>query len=159
VDRFEPAQYRLHNGVFVNRGDGTFEDQSETVGPEFLVPRAHRGAAFADFNNDGQIDIVVTALGEPAELWQNVTPAENTWLILKLTGTVSNRDGIGARIRAGTQHNHMTTAVGYASSSHFGVHFGTGKLQQIDQIEIRWPSGKRQILRNVRTNQVLRVRE
>jgi enediyne biosynthesis protein E4 len=159
VDRFEPTQYRLHNGVFLNRGDGTFVDQSENVGSEFLAPRAHRGAAFADFNNDGKIDVVVTALGEPAELWQNVTPAENTWLIVKLTGTMSNRDGIGARIRLGTQCNHMTTAVGYASSSHFGVHFGTGKLKQIDQIEIQWPSGKRQTLRNVRANQVLQVRE
>jgi len=159
VDSFEPTQYKLHNGIFLNRGDGTFQDQSKAAGPEFLTPHAHRGAAFADFNNDGKIDVVVTALGEPAELWENGTPAENTWLMLKLTGAKSNRDGIGAQIRAGSQYNHMTTAVGYASSSHSGVHFGTGKLKQVDQIEIRWPSGKYQVLRNIRTNQVLQVRE
>jgi len=159
VDRFEPAQYRLHNSVFLNRGDGTFLDQSDRVGAEFLTPRAHRGAAFADFNNDGKIDVAVSALGESAELWENVTPGDNTWLILQLTGSRSNRDGIGARIRVGNQYNHMTTAVGYASSSNFGVHFGTGKLKQVDRIEIRWPSGKGQVLRDVKTNQVLRVHE
>jgi enediyne biosynthesis protein E4 len=159
VERFEPTQYKLHNSVFLNRGDGTFVDQSNTVGPEFLTPHAHRGAAFADFNNDGKVDVVVTALGEPAELWENVTPGDSTWLILKLAGTKSNRDGIGVRVRVGNQHNQMTSAVGYASSTHFGVHFGTGKLKRIDQVEVRWPSGKTQILRNVLTNQVLLVRE
>src|SRR5579872_3692111 len=103
AQHFAPAQYKLHNSVFANRGDGTFEDVSNTVGPEFLAARAHRGAAFADFNQDGKIDVVVSALGEPAELWENVTPTDNTWLILKLIGTKSNRDGIGAQIRIGSQ--------------------------------------------------------
>lgn len=159
VEKFEATQYKLHNAVFVNNGDGTFRDASNSAGPEFLQARAHRGAAFADFNNDGKIDVVVTALGEQVELWENVTPGEHTWLILKLTGTKSNRDGIGAVIRIGDQYNHMTTAVGYASSSHFGVHFGTGSLKQVDRIDIRWPSGTTRVLRNVRTNQVVKVRE
>jgi hypothetical protein len=159
VQHFSPAHYKLHNSVFANRGDGTFEDVSNSVGPDFLVARAHRGAAFADFNQDGKIDVVVTALGEPAELWENVTPAANTWLVLKLTGTKSNRDGIGAQIRIGSQSNHMTTAVGYASSSQFGVHFGTGQLKEVPRIEIRWPSGVSQVLKQVRTNQLLEVRE
>ena len=77
----------------------------------------------------------------------------------KLEGTRSNRDGIGAEIRVDGQSNHMTTAMGYASSSHFGVHFGTGKLKQVGKIEIHWPSGTRQALTRVRTNQVLRIRE
>ncbi|HCC56774.1 MAG TPA: CRTAC1 family protein, partial [Solibacterales bacterium] len=80
-------------------------------------------------------------------------------LILHLTGTKSNRDGIGANVRIGNQTNHMTTSVGYASSSHFGVHFGTGHLAEVAEIEIRWPSGIRQTLRHVKTNQVLQVRE
>ena len=159
VERFEPTKYRLHNSVFVNQGNGTFVDQSETAGPGFLAPGAHRGAAFADFNNDGRIDVVVTALGEPAELWENVTPGDNTWLIVKPEGTQSNRNGIGARVRAGGQYNHMTSAVGYASSSLFGVHFGTGSAKRIDRLEVRWPGGKTQILRDVPTNQVLHLRE
>jgi hypothetical protein len=80
-------------------------------------------------------------------------------LILRLTGTVSNRDGIGAVVRIGNQTNHRTTSVGYASSSDFGVHFGTGQSKELKEIEIRWPSGIRQTLRNVKTNQVLEVRE
>jgi hypothetical protein len=159
VQRFEANQYKLHNSIFANRRDGTFEDISNTQGPEFLVPRAHRGAAFADFNQDGRIDVVVTALGEPAELWENITPPGNTWLILKLRGAKSNRDGIGAQIRVGDQSNHMTTAVGYASSSHFGVHFGTGQRKEVPRVEILWPSGARQVLHQVRTNQILEVRE
>jgi len=78
---------------------------------------------------------------------------------LKLTGTQSNRDGIGAKVRLGNQVNHVTTAVGYASSSPSTVHFGTGKLEKIDRIEIRWPSGTVQVLRSVATNQVLEVHE
>jgi len=78
---------------------------------------------------------------------------------VKLTGTRSNRDGIGAKIRLGNQSNHVTTAVGYASSSPSTVHFGTGRLEKIDRVEIRWPSGTVQMLRNVATNQVLEVHE
>ena len=159
VERFEATEYKQHNAAFLNRGDGTFQDVSQTAGQDFLTPRAHRGAAFADFNNDGKIDAVVSSLGEGTELWENVTPGGNSWLILKLEGTRSNRDGIGAEIRVDGQSNHMTTAMSYASSSHFGVHFGTGKLKQVGKIEIRWPSGTRQTLTRVRTNQVLRVRE
>ena len=160
VQDFEPTTYPQHNSIFRNGGDGHFEDVSALAGPEFLqAARAHRGCAFADFDQDGRIDVVTSSLGDRPELWRNLTPQGNTWLIFKLTGTKSNRDGIGAVIRVGDQTNHMTTSVGYASSSHFGVHFGTGQRKEVDRIEIRWPSGIRQILRNVKTNQVLHVRE
>ena len=159
VELYEATQYKLHNSVFLNRGNGTFQDVSDTVGQGFLTPRAHRGAAFADFNNDGRIDAVVTSLGEAPELWQNVTAGENSWLIFKLEGTRSNRDGIGAQIRVDGQSNHMTSALSYASSSHFGVHFGTGNLKNVKKVEIWWPSRTKQVLTNVPTNQVLRVRE
>ena len=101
----------------------------------------------------------MSALGEPAELWQNISPEVNHWLMLRLIGSRSNRDGIGAIIRLGNQSNHVTTAVGYASSSPSTVHFGTGKLEKIEQIEIHWPSGIVQVLRNVVANQVLEVHE
>ena len=159
VESFEAAKYKLPNSVFVNLGDGTFRDVSGEMGADFQKTRAHRGAAFADLNGDGKIDVVVSALGEPAEIWQNVSPDDNAWLLLKLTGTRSNRDGIGARIRIGNQWNQMTSNVGYASSSHSGVHFGLGKIKQVDRVEIRWPSGIEQVLTNVRANQVLHVTE
>lgn len=159
VERFEAAQYKLPNSVFVNAGNGTFEDASEQSGADFRVPLAHRGAAVADFDGDGRLDLVVTALGAPAELWQNLSSGENTWLELRLIGTRSNRDGIGARIRVGSQSNDMTANSGYASSSHTAVHFGTGDRRTLERVKIRWPSGARQVLSGVRTNQVLEVRE
>jgi hypothetical protein len=160
IHHFRATEYRQPNTVFANLGDGTFRDASAEAGEEFAASaRAHRGAAFADFNGDGRIDVVTSALRDPAELWENVSPNENRWLILKLLGTRSNRDGIGARVRIGRQVNHMTSAVGYASSSHFGVHFGLGKRETVEKIEIRWPSGAVQTLRDIPANQVLEVRE
>ena len=159
VEAFEPTQYKQHNGVFLNRRDGTFQDVSGEAGPDFQAARAHRGCAFADFDGDGRVDAVVSSLGDKPELWRNVTPGGNTWIALRLRGTTSNRDGIGAEIRMDEQFNHMTTAVGYASSSYSGVHFGTGTKKQVGRIEIRWPSGIRQELANVRTNQIVDVRE
>jgi enediyne biosynthesis protein E4 len=159
VEAFESTQYKQHNAIFRNRGGSVLGDDSRGAGSDFLTARAHRGAAFADFNNDGKVDVVVSSLGDRPELWENTTPGDNTWLILRLIGVKSNRDGIGAEIRTGDQTNHMTTSVGYASSSNFGVHFGLAKLKQVPRVEIRWPSGIRQTLDNVPTNQVLTVRE
>jgi enediyne biosynthesis protein E4 len=157
IDLFQSTHYKQANTLLANLQDGTFQDVSAEAG--FTLSRAHRGSAFADFNNDGRIDIAVSALGEPAELWQNISPEVNHWLMLRLIGSRSNRDGIGAIIRLGNQSNHVTTAVGYASSSPPTVHFGTGKLEKIEQIEIHWPSGIVQVLRNVVANQVLEVHE
>ena len=78
---------------------------------------------------------------------------------MKLTGTRSNRDGIGAIVRIGNQTNHLSTAVGYASSSDFGLHFGVGMRNKLEQVEIMWPSGVRQTLRDVKTGETLLVRE
>jgi len=158
VEMFQATKYKQSNSIFANLG-GTFQDVSAQAGEDFQVPRAHRGSAFADFNNDGKIDVVVASLQDKAELWENVSPDPNHWIILKLTGTKSNRDGIGARVRIGDQHNHMTSACGYASSSHCGVHFGLGQREKIPSLEIKWPSGAVQILKDVKTNQILPVRE
>ena len=157
IDLFQSTHYKQPNSLYANMGNGAFLDVSSDAG--FAQARAHRGSAFADFDNDGKVDIVVSALGEPAELWQNVSPDANRWLVLKLVGTRSNRDGIGAKIRIGDQHNHVTTAVGYASSSPSTVHFGTGRIEKIKRIEIRWPSGIVQVLQDVATNQRFEVRE
>jgi len=159
VEMFQATKYKQANGIFANLGNGTFQDASAQAGEDFQAPRAHRGCAFADFNNDGKIDVVVASLQDRAELWENVSPDPNHWIILKLIGTKSNRDGIGARVRIDKQVNHMTSACGYASSSHFGVHFGLGKMGTIPSIEIKWPSGIVQVLKDVKANQILEVRE
>ena len=158
VESFEAAQYKLTNSVFANTA-GKFRDATAASGFGREPPRAHRGAAFADFNNDGRIDIVVSALGEGPELWENTTPGANRWLIVRPIGRKSNRDGIGARVRIDNQQNHMTSAVGYVSSSHFGIHFGLGTIEKIERMEVRWPSGATQVLANVTTNRVLAVEE
>ena len=156
VEEFEPAVYREKNMVLVNNA-GKFEDASDAAGLTLI--KAHRGAAFADLNGDGRIDAVVSALGEPAELWENISPQPQHWIVLRLVGTKSNRDGIGARIRIGNQYAEMTTTAGYASSADCGVHFGLGNQDLIKQIEIRWPSGVVQLLQNVKSDQVLTVPE
>ena len=159
IDEFTTEKYRQPNAVWANAGDGTFRDESASSGDAFRAPRAHRGAAFADFDNDGKIDVVVTALGELVELWRNVSPDEHHWIRLVLEGRRSNRDGMGAVVRVGDQHNQMTAAVGYASSSHAGVHFGLGTSASIPRVEIQWPSSVRQVLEDVRADQVLTVHE
>jgi hypothetical protein len=158
VEQFEAAKYKTPNAIFVNAGDGTFRDGSPAAGEDFQAAAAHRGSAFADFNNDGRLDVAVSVIGGRAELWENVTPEAGGWLLVKTTGRRSNRDGIGAQVRLLNQANQMGSNVGYASSSHFGVHFGTGGASQVD-VEIRWPGGTRQVIRGVKAGQVLRVEE
>jgi hypothetical protein len=156
VEAFESAVYKEPDSVFANAG-GVFQDVSAEAG--LTLVKAHRGAAFADFDSDGRMDAVVSSLGAPAELWENVSPEPRHWLIVRLHGTRSNRDGIGAKIRIANQYAEMTTTAGYASSSAAGVHFGLDSATQIPKIEIWWPSGATQTLRDIRADQVLTVTE
>jgi hypothetical protein len=106
---------------------------------------------------------VVTAIGARAEVWINQSPGANHWLELKLEGTKSNRDAIGARVKVVTgnksQFNHVTTSCGYASSSAGPMYFGLGADASVDLVEIHWPSGQVQQLKTVMADRVLRVKE
>jgi hypothetical protein len=156
--------YPEPNSVFRNLGGNHFDDVSAGAGADFQIPAAHRGVAFGDFDNDGRIDAVVSVLGAPARVFRNISPGGNHWLILKLEGSRSNRMGLGAQVRLTTpdgrsQWNEATTAVGYASSSDSRVHFGLGANTQVRDIEIRWPSGTKQILTNVPADRIIPVTE
>jgi hypothetical protein len=161
------------NTVFRNLG-GMNAPGTKTAGMKFSAltaeagltsrpPARHRGSAIGDLNGDGRIDVVVTALQAPTEIWMNESPGTNHWLELKLEGTKSNRDGIGARIKvvttSGTQYDHKSTAAGYASSSAGPVHFGLGANTSADLVEIRWPSGIIQQLRDVVSDRIVTVKE
>jgi hypothetical protein len=161
----KPAtEIEQYNTVFRNPGaSGKWQALTEEAGLTASPPARHRGCGFADFDGDGRIDVVVAALGREAEIWMNRSQGAGHWLDIRLEGTKSNRDGIGAVVkvvtRAGAQYNHMTTSVGYASSSHGPVHFGLGAEDKAEQIEIRWPSGIVQSLRDVAGDRVLTVKE
>lgn len=137
--------------------EGTFS--AHHFGP----PGLFRGAAIADFDSDGRLDAVVTRLDGPALLFSNRSASPNHWLKLKLVGTQSNRDAIGAKIHifagSGQQWNHVTTAVGYASSSDKVVHFGLGLATTVRRLEIIWPSRILQTLENITADQLLVVTE
>ena len=153
--------YPLPNGLYRNLGNMVFKDVSAQAGASFFAPAAHRGAAFGDLNNDGKIDIVVTVLNGEPQLLMNRSPNQNHWIILKLVGVADNRDGLGTRVKittaSGVQYNEATTAVGYNSSSDKRVYFGLGNATVVDQIELAWPTGVKQVLKNVAADQILTI--
>jgi hypothetical protein len=163
VDLYSFHRYRQHNAVFENRGNGTFQIVRES-GLSTEAPRAHRGGAFGDLDNDGRVDVVTAAIGDQAEILYNRSASRGHWIILDLRGRRSNRDAIGTRVRVTgasgrVQHNHVTTSVGYVSSSDRRVHFGMGVDTVVREIELRWPAGSVQVLRNVPVDRVLKVVE
>ena len=163
LGRYLGAPTPLANRVFRNEG-GRFEDVSATAGVDFQAAAFYRGAAFADFDNDGRVDVVVSAIGSEALLLRNVTSNENHWLAFKLIGTKSNRDGIGSRIKISLSdgrnlYNHATTSVGYASSSERFVRFGLGAAGEVRDVEIDWPSGIAQKFSRISADRLIEVRE
>lgn len=157
-------RYPEPNAVFRNLGDGKFEEVGATAGPDFQLEAPHRGVAFGDLDNDGRVDAVVSVLGGPAKLFHNISGGDNHWILLKLVGGKSNRMGIGAELHITTQDGHsqwneVTTAVGYASSSDSRVHFGLGSNRHIQEIEVRWPSGIRQVVHDIEVDRILTITE
>ncbi len=154
----------LPNHVFRGTGSGTYEDVSRHAGTDFQRAALFHGAAFADFDNDGRVDVVVTAQNSPARLFRNTSVRSGHWIALRLQGTRSNRDGLGARVRltradGRLQYNHATASTGYASSNEPLVRFGLGPYDSVKEIEIKWPSGRIQVLTAPPADKVISVKE
>jgi hypothetical protein len=164
IQVLEPhLRYREPPLLLWNDRGKTFVDVSARSGEVFQQSWAARGLAIGDIDNDGKLDVVVTENDGPAWILHNETPTHNHWITFKLVGVKSNRDGIGAQIKITTagcdQYATVTTAGSYQSSSDKRVHFGLGSAKAVTEAEIRWPSGIRQVLKNLPADQILTVTE
>ena len=158
------ARYAQKNQLFRNNGDGTFTEVTDRAGPGLQVERVSHGAAFGDYDNDGDIDIFVSDSNHPTcTLLRNDGGNQNHYLMIKTVGTRSNRDGIGARIQVVSgdlvQMKEVRSSYGYLCSNDRRVLFGLGDRNKADRIEIRWPSGITQVLKDVKANQFLTIKE
>ena len=150
--------------MFQNLDGKKLADVTVQMGPDFAIPGYQRGSAFVDLNNDGFMDLVVTSLGQRPRIFINNALVKHHWMLFDLRGHISNRNGIGARIRVVTAsgrslYNHVTTSVGFMSSSDRRAHFGLGAETKIDYVEVRWPSGIVQRIDHPAVDQILKVEE
>ena len=155
--------YRQRKVVYRNLGNGRFEDVSEALGPPVTTPKAGRGAAFADIDNDGDIDIIVNNVNDTPDLFRTKAPAGRNWLIVKLVGHKSNRSAIGARVRAVVGDRVQTQEVrgggSYYAQNDLRVHFGLADAARVDRLDVRWPNGMEESWTDVPVNRILTLEE
>ena len=163
------AGYAQQKLLYKNLRNGRFDDVSMQGGPGITVPVASRGCAFGDFDNDGDIDVVVNTVNDFPQLLRCDSSTQNNWLKVRTIGTKSNRSGIGARLRCVTrpvdeakphqQIDEVRSGGSYISQNDLRVHFGIGKAEKVDVLEIHWPSGQVDTLKDIKTNQLIFVKE
>ena len=163
------AGYAQRKLLYQNLHNGHFADISLQVGPGISDPAPSRGAAFGDFDNDGDIDVVVNTVNDYPQLLRCDTKLNNNWIKVRTIGTKSNRSGIGARLvcvsrvpgesKPHRQIDEVRSGGGYFSQNDLRVHFGLGKADKVDVLEIHWPSGQVDSLKDIKANQVIFVKE
>jgi hypothetical protein len=154
--------HRTPRVLFRNLGNGRFEELTAEAGPGVTAPHCSRGCAFGDFDNDGDIDIVIVNLNEPPSLLRNDVKGDNHWIKFKLEGVKSNRSAIGARVvvtyGARRQAQEVMAQAGFLSVNDKRLHFGLGKVDKVD-VEVRWPSGLRQQFAGVQSDRLVTIDE
>ena len=149
--------------MFRNTGHGIFQNVSEQLGSDFQLPRVSRGAAIADFDNDGDLDILVSNNGQPPQLLRNDGGNSNHWLQIFLIGTRSNRDAVGARVKVTASdlvlYDERKGGMSYQSAQDPRLHFGLGQRRTVEEVEIKWPSGELTKLTNLKSDQILAIKE
>jgi len=163
------AGYAQRKLLYRNLRNGRFEDVSLNAGPGISAPTASRGCAFGDFDNDGDLDFVVNCVNAPPQLIRCESTTKNNWIKIRAIGTKSNRSGIGARIACVTkisgqekphrQIDEVRSGGGYYSQNDLRVHFGLGQAEKVEILEIHWPSGQTDSLKDLRPNQLYYVTE
>jgi hypothetical protein len=160
--RYPDSPYKSPLLLYRNLGHGHFEELFDEAGAAILEPHSSRGMAFGDFDNDGDIDMLVVNLGEPPSLFRNDVSGKNHWIKIRLEGTVSNRSAIGARIEvsagAAKQMKEVQSQSSFLSCNDFRLHFGLGSAPLAD-VSVRWPNGKRQSLTALKADQLYTIRE
>jgi len=164
IGRVQPRiQFREPPLLFRNLGKGRFEDVSRGAGADFARPMVARGAAYADFDRDGDLDVLITTNHGPAHLFRNDGGNRSHWLSVRLAGTRSNRDGIGAVVivttASGRQRQRVHSGSSYCSQSDLALTFGLGGETRATSVEVEWPSGARERSVNVAANQFLTIEE
>jgi hypothetical protein len=164
IERYHAdTKYAEPKLMFRNTGNGVFENVSDLLGSDFQLPRVSRGAAIGDFDNDGDLDILVNNCGQPPQLLRNDGGNANHWLEILLIGTKSNRDGVGARLKVSAGdlilYDQRKGGMSYQSAQDPRLHFGLGQHSTIDGIEISWPSGATTKLGSIKADQIIAVKE
>jgi hypothetical protein len=164
IAEFSSRTYGEPNTIFRNMGKMTFQDVTAQAGPDMQISEPYRGAAIGDLDNDGRLDMVVTVLNGKARILRNVSANNNNWVTFKLVGTRSNRMAIGAQLKLTTedgnsQYDIVSTSAGYGASRDPRPHFGLGAFKTVRQLEIRWTSGTRQVLKDLPANKIHRIEE
>ncbi len=155
--------YRQPKVLYHNLGEGKFRDVTKLAGPAFQAMSSARGCAFGDFDNDGRIDVLINSVNDVPQLLRRQSSNGNHWIKLKLIGTKSNRSAIGARVRCVTgghqQIEEVRSGGSFYSQNDLRIHFGLGRADRVDSLEIRWPSGAVDTLTNLKVDRIVTVRE
>jgi len=157
------ATYAQRNLLFRNIAPRRFADVSRSAGPGFALEKVSRGLIAGDIDNDGDLDLVVTNNGQAADVLRNDGGNRRNAMLVRLVGTRSNRDAVGARIRITTgmrtQIREVKAGSSYLGQNDLRQHFGLDAATRADRIEVRWPSGRNEVVQNVPANQIITVRE